>query len=196
MGCLPCPAEPPRARIRPPRPLPPERRLTNTLFLLARLTERDVELLLAEGAHVTCPVGATLARVDEPVDALSLILDGRFEVHAPDGQKIRSMYAGEMVGEVSFLDGRPASATVSAAEPSSVLRVPRARLQRRLDADPAFAARFYRALGTQLAFRVRDLTSGAGDRPSSADLLDADTLDGADLAGRRLALLLERARRE
>ena len=83
---------------------------------------------------------------------------------------------------------------MTAAEPSAVLRVPRPRLQARLDAEPAFAARFYRAIGTQLAFRLRDLTTRSSGGPSAADRLDADTLDGADLAGRRLQRLLDRAR--
>lgn len=164
------------------------------LFLLARLTDRDVDVLLAEGARHDCPPGTPLTRLDEPVEALSIILEGRFDVHAAEGRFIRSMFPGDVVGEVSFLDGRPASASVTAAEASAVLRVPRSRLQLRLDAEPAFAARFYRAIGTQLAFRLRDLTTRPTGGPSSADRLDADTLDGADLAGRRLQRLLDRAR--
>lgn len=194
MGDLASPWRPPATSRHLRRP-PPEHRVTNTLFLLARLTERDVELLLAEGARATCAIGTDLVTLDQRVDAWTLILDGRFDVFGADGRLIRSMYAGEMVGEVSLLDGRPASATVRAAEPSEVLRIPRARLQRCLDADPSFAARFYHALGTQLAFHVRDLTARSSGRPSSPDVLDPDTLDGADLAGRRLALLIERARR-
>lgn len=168
--------------------------MKTSLFLLARLTDRDVDLLLAEGARRACAPGSTLTRLDEPVDALSVILEGRFDVQGPDGKLIRSMFPGDVVGEVSFLDGRPASTTVIAAEDSAVLRVPRPRLQLRLDADPAFAARFYRALGTQLAFRLRDLTARSSGAPSAADRLDADTLDLTDLAGRRLQRLLERAR--
>lgn len=151
-------------------------------------------MLLAEGRREDAPVGRALTTIDVENDALYLLLDGRFEVRAPDGAVIRSPYAGDMVGEVSLLDGRAASATVITVEPAEVLRVPRRRLQARLDADPAFAARFYRAIGTLLAHRLRDLTGRRTGSPSAADVLDLETLDGADLAGRRLDLLIRRAR--
>jgi CRP-like cAMP-binding protein len=54
-----------------------------------------------------------------------------------------------------MLDGKPRSATVTAASPISVLAVPYSAFNQVLDSDPAVA----RNLITQLCARVRDAES-------------------------------------
>ena len=162
--------------------------MRNALFILARLTDGDIEFLLAQGKNTLLPPGARLVTQGVPGEFLDIIVDGSFEVRsgANESTVLRRLFRGEIVGEVSFLDQRPPSASVLAVEPSRVLRVPKARVQARLDTDSAFAARFYQALGTMLAFRVRDLTEKQSHASSGdEDALDLDMLESLDLAARR-----------
>jgi CRP-like cAMP-binding protein len=99
---------------------------------------------------------------------------------------------------MSFVDARPPSATVKAAEDSTVFALSKALLTRKLAADSGFAARFYRALAIYLSTTVRerhrDLAPGAEgeDEEDDADELDPNVLDGVYLAGERFDRMVKR----
>lgn len=125
--------------------------------LLDLASEREVhreDLLIEEGGEPT---------------ALFVVLEGLLEVrldHA-GGQVLGTVGPGELLGEVSWLEGRPASATVRVLEDSVVLVLPRDELAALLDGDPALGARFHRALARRLAGLLRrrsaELVSRAAD---------------------------------
>ncbi len=170
--------------------------MRNTLFILARLTDADLDHLLREGRRETVEKGRRLVTTGVPVQWFDIVVSGCFEARTGERESVllRRMYRGEIVGEVSFLDHRAPSASVVAIEPSVVLRIPKARLEARLEADTGFAARFYRSLGTLLAYRLRDLTEkhAGGGSSGEEDALDLDVLDDADLAARRFDRLIAR----
>ena len=56
---------------------------------------------------------------------------------------------------MSLLESQPASATLCAITPVTVLRIPRDALEENLAADPGFSVRFYRALAMLLSHRLR-----------------------------------------
>jgi CRP-like cAMP-binding protein len=62
---------------------------------------------------------------------------------------------GEVLGEMSFLEGSVTSATVVADGPVEVDVVDGARVQALLDAEPLLAAHFYQSLAVTLAERLR-----------------------------------------
>lgn len=71
------------------------------------------------------------------------------------GVVFRNIGAGEVVGEISFLDdGRP-SATIVATEEVETLEISTPALSELLDSDTGLAARFYRTLAATLARRLR-----------------------------------------
>ena len=72
---------------------------------------------------------------------------------------------GQFVGEISFLDSWPTSATVTAHSDAKVLRIGRTELEARLGKHPRFAARFYQALGTRLAQIYRRELAGPPPAP-------------------------------
>lgn len=130
-----------------------------------------------------------------------ITLSGQFRVSLRDGQEVARLGAGEVVGEIAFVDSAPPSATVTAAAGNAaVLAVPKVLLQRHLASDPAFAARFYRALAIFLADRLRATTrrlgyGGTGDLDNEAvleDELDVEVLDTLSQAGDRFTRLLQR----
>jgi CRP-like cAMP-binding protein len=96
--------------------------------------------------------------------------------------------AGECLGEVSLVDTRPASATVTAVEPTRALWLDGEVLRHRFEADPGFAARCFRGLAILLANRLREATA-TPEQMDDALLLDETMMDGIARAGERFRLL-------
>ncbi|HEX2165095.1 MAG TPA: cyclic nucleotide-binding domain-containing protein [Thermoanaerobaculia bacterium] len=173
--------------------------MRKVLFVFGQLADDDVEWLLAHGRRRRLVAGEALIRQGEPIDDVFIVLTGRLRVVlGGERREIALLGAGEIVGEMSFVDARPPSATVEAVEPAQVFAVPRSRLAARLESEPAFAARFYRALAIYLSTTVRErhrmlLAGGVtGGGEDDADELDATVLDGVSQAGARFDRLVKR----
>ncbi|MCP5157277.1 MAG: cyclic nucleotide-binding domain-containing protein [Ectothiorhodospiraceae bacterium] len=176
--------------------------MRKALFILGDLSDSDLDWLSQVGRRVSHVAGDHLIRAREPVSDIFILLEGRLTVQDASGrQVVASLYPGEIVGELSFLDSRPPNASVVAAERVVALAISRELLRARLESDSKFAAHFYRALGVFLASRLRQtmgrLGFGAGDAledDESVDELDPELLDQTALAGRRFERLLARFR--
>lgn len=74
------------------------------------------------------PPGATLIEEGAPADALWVLIEGQVSVQVTSSESeprtLAVRRAGELVGEMSLLDDRPRSASVTAAGPVTALRVP------------------------------------------------------------------------
>jgi len=127
------------------------------LFILGELEDDDIDWIVATGKREEIPAGETLIHEGKPVDTLYILLDGLLTVSIPSmGDKVLAQLStGDMVGEMSFVDSRPPSATVKTSEPSLLLSLSRAVLVQRLEQDLGFAFRFYRALTILLSTRLR-----------------------------------------
>jgi CRP/FNR family transcriptional regulator, cyclic AMP receptor protein len=178
--------------------------MRKALFFLGILNDADVEWMIAAGAKQQLNPGEVLIREGKPATSVFLVLEGVLSVvaQAAGNREVARLRSGEIVGEMSFVDSRPPSATVQAVEPSSVLAIPRRDLEARLMQDAPFAARFYRALAVFLSDRLRStvglLGYGAGqtleDQASYADEIDTAVLDNVSLAGARFDILQRRLR--
>jgi CRP/FNR family transcriptional regulator, cyclic AMP receptor protein len=179
--------------------------MRKVLFLSGQLNDDDVEWMLTAGNKRFVPAGGVVIEQGVPVDALFILLEGKLAVRlrprrGPERQ-LAALNAGEIVGEMSFVDARPPSATVKALEDSTVFALSKATLNRKLAADFGFAARFYRALAIYLSTTVRerhrDLAPGGGvetdaDEEDDVDELDPNVLDGVYLAGERFDRMVKR----
>ncbi|MCK6548190.1 cyclic nucleotide-binding domain-containing protein [Myxococcota bacterium] len=85
--------------------------------------------LLEETAHAP---GEHVAREGKPLGALCVVASGELVVSKRDPEGAEHVLArlgpGEIFGELSFVDAAPASATITAIEPTTVLRLPRSNL--------------------------------------------------------------------
>ena len=113
--------------------------------------------------------------------------------------EIAKLLAGEIVGEISFVDSRPPSADVKATVDSQVLAVPKDALRAKLKTDLGFASRFYLSLATFLADRLRladaSLTAGQGGFVAHGEDLDElpeEMLENIALASARFDMILKR----
>jgi CRP/FNR family transcriptional regulator, cyclic AMP receptor protein len=171
--------------------------MRKALYVMGILNDEDVEWLASRGRRLGVQKGEVLIREGEPVDALFILLDGSLEVSAGVKQ-VATLLAGEIVGEISFADSSPPSATVTAAQYSHVLAIPRDVLRARLETDAWFASRFFRALAMFLADRLRTTTaqlgSGTADHNVNQDHdeIDLDMMDSVSLAAVRFDKMLKR----
>ncbi len=177
--------------------------MQKALIILGQLTDLDVDWLANNGHKEHVPAGRDLITEGVPLDALYFVLDGRFAVYvAAFGEEpVDVVGVGEIAGEMSFVDARPPSGTVRAAEEAMVLAIPRARITAHLEADTGFAARFYKALAMLLSDRLRGKVEKREVRLDDLeedvfadDELDADVLDTVAQGGERFDRILRRFR--
>jgi len=169
--------------------------MRKVLFILGELSDKDVDWMMAAGRREQVPPGAVLIQEGKPVEALYIVLEGllRVSVESAGSRELARLGSGEIIGEMSFVDARPPSATVKALENSTVLSIPRSQLAAKLEREPDFAARFYRALAIFLSSRLREMDqaqSAAGQY--DPDELDPNVLDTVHLAGSRFDRMLKR----
>jgi CRP-like cAMP-binding protein len=163
--------------------------MRKVLFILGQLSDRDAEWLTEKGRKQVLPPDTVMIREGEPIDSLYIVLEGLLSVVDRDlgDSEVARLGCGEVVGEMSFVDGRPPSATVRAIERSVTLKIPREALLDKIETDPAFAARFFRALAMFLSHRLRTLTR---DNPD-VDEIDPNVLDAVHLAASRFDRMMK-----
>jgi CRP/FNR family cyclic AMP-dependent transcriptional regulator len=175
--------------------------MKKVLYILGMLNDDDIEWLVSNGRRQVIPEGGVLIREGEAVETIYVTLDGELAVRSSvAGDELNHLGPGEIVGEMSFVDALPPSATVTAVQETVVLSVPRPDLTDKLERDPPFAARFYRAIATFLSARLRGTMDHMGGLGAQAldedrieeDELDPNVLDGVYLAGLRFERILKR----
>jgi len=88
--------------------------------LFAGTGRKELEFLATRTDEVTVEAGRTLIRQGNPSGSFYLILEGELEVEA-DGKTRPPLRAGSFFGEISMLDGGPATATVLTKTPARLM---------------------------------------------------------------------------
>lgn len=153
--------------------------LEATIFL-GVLHESDVEWLVTNSKEHDVAPGTVLIRCGEPVEFLYLVVDGALDVtvFSPDARHIATLYAGELAGEMSFVDLQPPSATVTAGMRSKILAIAKSALTEKITDDPEFGSRFYKGISVLLAGRLRAAYSiGARRRTDAESKVEVSVLE-------------------
>ncbi len=127
------------------------------LSLLIDLEPSDIELLFSAGFEREVHREDVVLTEGLDPDHLFVVLEGVLEarLEAMGGSVLSTTGPGEVLGEVSWLEERPASATVVAIEDGVLLAIPRERINALITADSGFSARLYRSVGRCVARRLR-----------------------------------------
>jgi CRP-like cAMP-binding protein len=173
--------------------------MRKVLYILGQLDDMDVDWMARHGRRRMVAPGDVLVLQGEPSPHLFIVLDGRMDVVVKGIGPVASLGAGEIIGELSFVDSAPPSASVTAATAGAVLMLEKRLLARELESDTAFAMRFYRAIALFLADRLRSTVRRMGYGEGAAldenevqgDELDEGLLDTVSLAGDRFDRLLK-----
>jgi CRP/FNR family transcriptional regulator, cyclic AMP receptor protein len=145
--------------------------MKKVLFILGELNDDDIDWLMAVGSKQDVTNGTVLIAEGKPVDTLYILLEGTLvvSISAMTGREVARLSSGEVVGEMSFIDSRPPSATVQTLENCLVLAIPRTQLAEKLNQDVAFGCRFYRALAIMLSHRLRGTVKQLGEDRNLAE---------------------------
>lgn len=169
--------------------------MKRVLFFLGQLNDRDVEWMIHNGSKLDLPVGYKLINKGEYIDSLYIVLSGQLSVCADANNRdsIAKLEAGEIVGEMSFLESRPPSVSVIVTQPTIVYQISREVISSRMASNPEFRSSFYYALALFLSNRLRKTTDQLGyGNPEEEDLIDTNVLDGVAQAGSRFGQILHR----
>jgi len=165
--------------------------MRKVLYILGVLEDSDLQWLIDVGEVRNLPKGTEIVSEGGELDSLFVVLEGDLRV-SKGNRAIASLSTGEVVGEMSLLDSRPPTATVTSETPAIVFAVPKKTLRAKLERDTHFAARFYRALCVFLANRLgrTSMMIGANDtrvpeNEESEVEMAGDVLDTVAIAGAR-----------
>lgn len=126
--------------------------------IFAGLSKRQRSRLLDASRVVKHDAGREIATEDQGALALHVILEGAATV-SKAGVVKRTLGAGDHFGEISMIDGKRRSATVTACAPLTTLVVPHLSFQSLLDDDPTCA----RELLKVLCARLREAEADSGN---------------------------------
>jgi len=98
----------------------------------------------------------TLIQQGQPIDSLFLLIDGEGKVisqqtAAEEPVAVTTLQPPQMVGEMSWLEGKPAMSTVEAGVASQWIRIPFQTLRNCLESAPDLAELLYRTMARKLA---------------------------------------------
>ena len=124
------------------------------------LQDAEYQSLLQTAESKTFKSGALLIRQGEEQTNLYILVKGSAKVlrdHDGFMVEISQRGPGEIFGDMSFIEGHPAIASVEACEPEvTAIVITHANIIKLTQADPAFAGRFYESLAAILSRHLRD----------------------------------------
>ncbi len=169
------------------------------LYILGQLNDDDIEWLIAEGVRHKYARESRLIEQGGVNEYLFILLEGHVSISVDGLGEVEVAGSGEILGEMSLVDSRPSSATVTAIEDCWVLRLTHAELRRHTEEDLGFGMRFYRALTIFLSRRLRSQAFlefneeiGLVEEAEQKGELDMDVLDTVHVAGARFDRLLKK----
>lgn len=169
--------------------------MRKVLYILSRLSDEDVDWMSETGRRQRHDAGDILIRQGDAIDSLMFVLDGKVSVEVEGVGEVARLGSGEMLGEMSLVDESPPSATVIVQELAQVLHIDRDVLNAKLEADPAFAARLYRAIAMFLSVRMRSTVARLGYGKATVateDEMDMALLDTVHIAGGRFDRMIKK----
>ena len=122
---------------------------------LEYLTKNDQALLQQKARLQTYAAGDVIIAEGNLGGPVIMIESGSAWVER-GGARLAKLAAGDVCGEMSFLEATHASASVVAAEPTDVYAIPAAELQSTFESFPHLGARFYRSVAVTLSRRLRE----------------------------------------
>ena len=133
----------------PPAVLPP-----SAFARQLKFDERGTEVLIRHCPVVEFPAGSTIFRAGDESKELYFLLAGRVTIILGD-MRLVTFLAGNIFGDVAFVDGEPRSADAVCDEASRVMVLDRETLAKIEAEAPELAGKVHVALAMEIAGRLR-----------------------------------------
>jgi CRP-like cAMP-binding protein len=136
-------------------------KMSNTYFLSENYLLKGAPIGDVDSVQVICDfrefgAGDPIVTVQDKNQDIMIVIEGRARVETVQGDVIDELRAGAMIGEISFLDGKPRTANVYAVGPAKVAVIPAARLRDLMAKTPRLEVTIYRNAALALCERLRD----------------------------------------
>src|SRR3954464_5137267 len=128
-----------------------EKELHETLF--HNFAPFEFMKLMRIGDWRVAQEGEVLATEKQPIDAVMLIYNGSLAVET-NGQEVARLQDGNFIGEVSFITGGEASATVRALTPTRYIAWPKVAVSALLNRNPSMRVAMQSLLSTDLSKKL------------------------------------------
>ena len=123
------------------------------------VTPNDWALILDKATRRSFAQGDHLIELNKQNPNVIFVVKGSASIVSSRGWQIASVCAGEILGEMAFLEGAKPSATVVADEAVEVYSVSWAAMFELFDLFPHLGSRFYRSVAVSLSRRLRQQIS-------------------------------------
>ncbi len=142
--------------------LPPAREALARLRMLATVSQAFLEALASEARVYSTYRGQTIIEEGEEAKEVFFLIRGKLSVQiesiAPNIEVgINRIESGEIFGEMGLLGETSRSATIVTREPSVLIAIPIAHVEKVCAEMPAEGLLFHKAIAGVLAERVRDM---------------------------------------
>ena len=128
-------------------------------WLLSDLMPNEVDQLVKAVAVTNVSPGQMIIEKGKPNDSLWIVAEGKLGIQIKDKSGkdviVAELSEGECVGEMSWLDGHPASASTVAMGPVRVLRIRFADFEKFLGAHSEAHIQILRKFAINLSHRLR-----------------------------------------
>lgn len=128
-----------------------EKELHDTLF--KNFAPFEFMKLMRVGKWLEAKDGEVLATEQKPIDRIMLIYNGLVEVESK-GKEVAKLKDGNFIGEVSFITGGAATATVRALRPTRYVAWPKEAIRQLLNRNPSMKFAMQAMLSTDLSKKL------------------------------------------
>jgi len=122
------------------------------------VTANDWILITAAARRLNFAAGEAIIRQDSPGGTLFVLRSGSARIEA-NGVRVARLGAGQICGEIAFLENRLSSASVIAEVEVEADAIDAAELHRIFRMFPHLGSRFYQSLAVTLSRRLRETSA-------------------------------------
>jgi CRP/FNR family transcriptional regulator, cyclic AMP receptor protein len=139
--------------------------LTKSKTGLVFLTPNDWHLVADKATRSQFKAGDAIVQRGRRTHGIFVVLSGSATAQIAGSGPGRAITAGQVCGEISFLDELPATVNVVASEPVEALYLDRPLMQSLIELYPHLGSRFYHSLAAILSRRLREMIGTPAEEP-------------------------------
>lgn len=126
--------------------------------LMKYLSDQQVAALMEKCEKQQLKAGEYVFSDKHAPDCFIMVLEGELELKKPNGTAVGNVFAGEVEGEISFIEPMATPYYLQAVKASAILRLSYAAMREFIDADPDQGARIQAAINDSICLKIIRLT--------------------------------------